>query len=69
MMGSTNFVNTTEVVYYDVPLRNHYDLQYTAKVYIGSPPQIVNAIWDTGSSRFLVETDVCDSCIANVFDT
>ena len=30
---------------------------------------MVNAIWDTGSSRFLVETDSCENCIANVYDT
>ena len=45
-----------EVVYHEVPLKNYYDLMYTAKVYIGRPQQAINAIWDTGSSRFLLET-------------
>ena len=49
-------VNEREITYYEVPLRNHYDLQYTAKVYIGTPTQVVNTIWDTGSSRTLLET-------------
>ena len=57
-----------DLYYYDLPLQNHFNLQYVAKVYLGSPLQEVNAIWDTGSSRFLVETQDCENCHGQVFD-
>ena len=52
-----------------MPLVNYYDLFYTAKVYIGNPIQEVNAIWDTGSSRLLLETEFCSNCLASVYET
>ena len=45
------------------------DLYYTAKVYLGTPAQEVNVIWDTGSSKLVLETQHCSNCIAKVFHT
>ena len=42
---------------------------YTAKVFIGKPQQQINAIWDTGSSKLLLETQLCSNCLALVYDT
>ena len=36
---------------------------------MGRPQQAVNAIWDTGSSRFLLETQSCNNCLGTVYDT
>ena len=58
-----------DLVHYEVPIKNHYDLQYTAKVHIGTPIQTLNVIWDTGSSKFLIETNNCKNRIAKYFDT
>jgi len=55
--------------FYDVPHYNSWDLLYIGKVYMGTPKQVMNAIWDTGSSRFFVESDLCSNCINDVFIT
>ena len=36
---------------------------------MGKPQQAINAVWDTGSSRFLLETQSCVNCLGNVYDT
>jgi cathepsin D len=47
-----------------ISLKNYSNTQYVGQVGIGSPPQYLDVIFDTGSSNFFVNSKLCadDSC-------
>jgi Eukaryotic aspartyl protease len=44
-----------------VYLKNYYNSQYIGEVSIGSPPQPLGVIFDTGSSNFFVNSKLCQT--------
>jgi hypothetical protein len=46
-----------------VNIGNFMDVQYTGSVFIGSEPEELTLVFDTGSDMMVVETDLCPSCI------
>ena len=63
LLGSSTFYNNE--------LGNSWDVVYTASVFLGTPEQELNVIWDTGSSTLMIESDNCSAstCINTVFET
>lgn len=48
---------------FQVNLDNFMNFQYTGPMWMGSEPEQVQVIYDTGSDYLLLETDFCPSCI------
>jgi hypothetical protein len=46
----------------DIPLRNYENLQFFGMVGVGSPPQQIPVLFDTGSSDFWVRDSRCSGC-------
>ncbi|RSH78747.1 uncharacterized protein EHS24_001651 [Apiotrichum porosum] len=42
-----------------------YQQQFTVNVTIGTPPQDIELLLDTGSSEIVVLTDACEACVTN----
>jgi len=45
----------------EVGLKNYYNFNYVGTVYVGNPPQLVRAIFDTGSTNLWVISSHCKS--------
>jgi hypothetical protein len=45
-----------------LPLTNVQNVQFFGDVLIGSPPQRLTMVFDTGSGQFVVRGDICSDC-------
>lgn len=45
------------------------NFQYTGPVFMGSASQQLKVIYDTGSDWLVLDTNLCQTCYAPVFDT
>ncbi|SBT30491.1 plasmepsin X, putative [Plasmodium ovale wallikeri] len=62
--GTSAKVEETEENVFLVPLRHLRDSQFVGKLLVGTPPQVIHPIFDTGSTNLWVVTTECeeDSC-------
>lgn len=44
-----------------LPLTNYKNTQYMGSIYIGTPPQQIDVIFDSGSSNFWITSSLCNS--------
>jgi gastricsin len=42
-------------------LKNYYNYNYVGTIQVGTPPQEVRVIWDTGSTNSWILSSYCDS--------
>ena len=50
-------------------LKNYHDFSYYGTMYVGTPPQEVTLIFDTGSDWMTVESASCGNCHGMNFDS
>jgi len=60
-------VETTTTIIRSIPLRNYKNTQYVGVISVGTPPQSIPVIFDTGSGNLWVTSSLCkaDACLSH----
>jgi hypothetical protein len=56
------YVDVKDIVNGKVPITNDREKQFWGHIYVGTPPQRVSVIFDTGSGELVVRSTVCRDC-------